>query len=107
MKNRKQFEDSVGDELLDRREILRRGVALADASSLAFGAFGRAAAQAGGQRPMDARSEAKKIAFDRTGKSDIVLLISGFPQRRRSLVTRDSGHFVAEEQPGALSRVRS
>ena len=70
MRNRKQFEGGVGDELLDRREILRRGVALAGASSLAFGALGRAAAaQAGGQRAMDAKSEAKKIAFDRPGKA--------------------------------------
>ena len=85
MKNLKQFEGGVGDELLDRREILWRGVALAGASSPAFGALGRAAAaQAGGQRAMDAKSEAKKIAFDRSGKGDRVLLISGFPQTRRS-----------------------
>jgi pimeloyl-ACP methyl ester carboxylesterase len=80
MRNRKQFEGGVGDEVLDRREILRRGVALAGASSLAFSALGRA----GGQRAMDARSEAKKLAFDRTGKGAKVLLISGFPQTRRS-----------------------
>jgi hypothetical protein len=74
MRNREQFEGGVGDELLDRREILQRGVALAGASSLAFSALGRAAAaQAGGQRAMDAKSEAKKIAFDRSGKGDRVL----------------------------------
>jgi pimeloyl-ACP methyl ester carboxylesterase len=84
MRNRKQFEGSVGDEMLDRREILRCGVALAGASSLAFGALGRAAAQAGDLGPMDAKTEAKKIAFDRFGKGDKVLLISGFPQTRRS-----------------------
>ena len=33
---------------------------------------------------MDAKSEARKIAFDRSGKGDKVLLISGFPQTRRS-----------------------
>jgi hypothetical protein len=33
MRNRKQIE-GVGDELLARREILRRGVALAGASSI-------------------------------------------------------------------------
>lgn len=32
---------------------------------------------------MDAKSEARKIAFDRTGKGDKALLISGFPQTRR------------------------
>ena len=85
MRNRKQFEDGVRDELLGRREILQSGIALADASSLAFGALGRvAAAQAGGQGAMDAKSEANKIAFDRSGKGDKVLLISGFPQTRRS-----------------------
>jgi pimeloyl-ACP methyl ester carboxylesterase len=39
---------------------------------------------AGGARPLDARREAKKIAFDRIGKGEKVLLLSGFPQTRRS-----------------------
>jgi pimeloyl-ACP methyl ester carboxylesterase len=34
--------------------------------------------------PLDAASEAKKIAFDRIGNGEKVLLISGFPQTRRS-----------------------
>jgi pimeloyl-ACP methyl ester carboxylesterase len=33
---------------------------------------------------MDAVSEAKRIAFDLTGKGEAVLLLSGFPQTRRS-----------------------
>jgi pimeloyl-ACP methyl ester carboxylesterase len=33
---------------------------------------------------LDAKAEAKKIAFDRTGNGEKVLLISGFPQTRRS-----------------------
>ena len=33
---------------------------------------------------MDAASEAKKIAFDRVGSGETVLLVSGFPQTRRS-----------------------
>jgi pimeloyl-ACP methyl ester carboxylesterase len=33
---------------------------------------------------MDAASEARKIAFDRVGSGETVLLISGFPQTRRS-----------------------
>jgi pimeloyl-ACP methyl ester carboxylesterase len=41
-------------------------------------------APAGGARPLDARAEAKKIAFDRVGKGEKVLLLSGFPQTRRS-----------------------
>jgi pimeloyl-ACP methyl ester carboxylesterase len=38
----------------------------------------------GSQGPLDAKSEARKIAFDRSGSGDKVLLISGFPQTRRS-----------------------
>jgi pimeloyl-ACP methyl ester carboxylesterase len=34
--------------------------------------------------PLDAASEAKKIAFDRTGNGEPILLISGFPQTKRS-----------------------
>ena len=83
MRNREQFEGGFGDEFLDRRDLLRRGLAFAAVSSLAFGALGRAVAQ-GGQGLMDAKSEARKIAFDRSGKGDKVLLISGFPQTRRS-----------------------
>jgi pimeloyl-ACP methyl ester carboxylesterase len=33
---------------------------------------------------MDAANEAKRIAFDRTGEGETVLLLSGFPQTRRS-----------------------
>lgn len=35
-------------------------------------------------RTLDPGAEAKKIAFDRVGKGDPVLLLSGFPQTRRS-----------------------
>ena len=34
--------------------------------------------------PLDAAAEAKKLAFDRIGNGEKVLLISGFPQTRRS-----------------------
>ena len=40
------------------------------------------AAQAGGG--LDATAEARKIAFDRIGRGEKVLLISGVPQTRRS-----------------------
>jgi len=33
---------------------------------------------------MDAASEAKRIAFDRSGQGDTVLFLSGFPQTRHS-----------------------
>jgi pimeloyl-ACP methyl ester carboxylesterase len=80
-------------ESLRRRELLRRGLALAGALSMGLG-LGEAgpaspltAADSGlsaGGTPLDAKSEAKKIAFDRIGKGEKVLLISGFPQTRRS-----------------------
>ena len=88
MRGARQFEERAGEDLLHRRELLRRGIALAGVSgSAAVGLNaigGVAAAKAGGQGLMDAKSEAKKIAFDRIGTGDKVLLISGFPQTRRS-----------------------
>jgi pimeloyl-ACP methyl ester carboxylesterase len=86
MRTLKQFEGGVGDDLPHRPELLRRGVALAGAGSLdvGFNAIGAVAAQSGGQGSMDAKSEAKKIAFDRTGSGEKILLISGFPQTRLS-----------------------
>jgi pimeloyl-ACP methyl ester carboxylesterase len=82
-----------GHESLRRRELLRRGMAFAGALSMGLGlgeggpASPRAEADSGatpGATPLDAKSEAKKIAFDRIGKGEKVLLISGFPQTRRS-----------------------
>jgi pimeloyl-ACP methyl ester carboxylesterase len=52
----------------------------------------------------DPKAEAKRIAFDRSGKCDDVLLISGFPQTRRSrnriasLLSKDFG-IVATDLP--------
>ena len=53
---------------------------------------------------MDAASEAKKIAFDRVGSGETVLLISGFPQTRRSWnrlipLLSQSFHTVAADLP--------
>jgi len=45
--------------------------------------YGKDALHAGA-RALDASHEAKKIAFDRVGQGEPVLLISGFPQTRRS-----------------------
>jgi pimeloyl-ACP methyl ester carboxylesterase len=78
----------AGDTSFDRRELLRRGAAFAGASSVAF--IGGAAPlsergqEAGTQGRLDAASEAKKIAYDIIGDGEKVLLISGFPQTRRS-----------------------
>jgi pimeloyl-ACP methyl ester carboxylesterase len=82
-----------------RRELLKEGAALAGALTMGFGPseIGAAAAPlisasdhelgpaaGAGQAPLDAAAEAKKIAFDRTGNGEKVLLISGFPQTRLS-----------------------
>src|SRR5271155_2070231 len=77
---------------LDRRELLKRGLAFAGAMNAGVGltATGAAASLAANlesapaSAPVDAKSEARKIAFDKIGNGDQVLLISGFPQTRRS-----------------------
>lgn len=82
----------AGAEFLHRRELLRRGVAFTGASSVGFGldAIGGAASlgeqgpDTGAHGRLDAASEAKKIAYDRIGNGEKVLLISGFPQTRLS-----------------------
>jgi pimeloyl-ACP methyl ester carboxylesterase len=82
----------TSDESLGRRELLRRGIAFGCAFSIAgLDAIvatpplaGRTLAADQSQPTLDAAMEAKKIAFDRVGKGERVLLISGFPQTRRS-----------------------
>jgi pimeloyl-ACP methyl ester carboxylesterase len=80
-----------GTVSLRRRNVLTAGLTLAGAFGTGVDAFGAAAADppaggtpSSGARPLDARAEAKKIAFDRVGKGEKVLLLSGFPQTRRS-----------------------
>jgi pimeloyl-ACP methyl ester carboxylesterase len=68
-----------GNDLLHRRAVLERALAGAVSMGVPLAAGGAAAASA-----LDAAAEAKKIAFDRSGNGDNVLLISGFPQTRRS-----------------------
>jgi pimeloyl-ACP methyl ester carboxylesterase len=81
---------------LRRRELLKGGIALAGALSMgvgldAVGAVSSTPVGSGstlpteqGRRALDAPGEAKKIAFDRIGNGEKVLLISGFPQTRLS-----------------------
>jgi pimeloyl-ACP methyl ester carboxylesterase len=71
-----------------RRAILGRAMTLAsalavgaDIASAPTSAMSASRQEANG---FDARAEAKKIAFDRAGSGEKVLLISGFPQTRRS-----------------------
>jgi pimeloyl-ACP methyl ester carboxylesterase len=78
-------------ESLKRRDLLAAGLVVAGAMSIGIKPLG-AAAETGATatpqfadgRRLDAHREARKIAFDRTGTGDKVLLISGFPQTRRS-----------------------
>jgi len=81
-----------------RRELLKRGIALVSTLSVGVGRNSINAStlvdlSPAGQQGMtlrsstpalDAASEAKKIAFDRVGAGDGILLISGFPQTRLS-----------------------
>jgi pimeloyl-ACP methyl ester carboxylesterase len=61
---------------------VRVGVDAADAQG---GGVGNGAATAApGAGPLDAQAEARKIAFDRVGSGEQVLMLSGFPQTRLS-----------------------
>jgi pimeloyl-ACP methyl ester carboxylesterase len=75
------------DDVLDRRTLLKSGVALAGALSLGtkVGAVA-AATPASGVRsgPLDPAAEAKKLAYDTLGTGETVFMISGFPSTRRS-----------------------
>jgi pimeloyl-ACP methyl ester carboxylesterase len=89
--------DVKRDTMLGRRELLKGGMALTGALSMGVGLDATAAPAAKPGSPaassptagrsqgaLDAASEAKKIAFDRLGNGEKVLLISGFPQTRLS-----------------------
>ena len=71
---------SIGG-LLDRRALLEGAGVIAGA--LGMGAM-VSAAPAAAASAFDAKADAKRIAVDRTGSGETVLLISGFPQTRRS-----------------------
>src|SRR5580704_17353261 len=82
-----------GSDSVQRRTLLKRSIALAGALTMGFGLGESADAgpiattdspSTSGSPLLDAKGEAKKIAFDRIGHGDKVLLISGFPQTRRS-----------------------
>jgi pimeloyl-ACP methyl ester carboxylesterase len=82
-----------GSDSVQRRTLLKRSIALAGALTMGFGLGESADAgpiattdspSTSGSPLLDAKGEAKKIAFDRIGYGDKVLLISGFPQTRRS-----------------------
>jgi pimeloyl-ACP methyl ester carboxylesterase len=66
---------------LERRAML---AAATDAAGVAALSVHVALATPAGGGVLDAAAEARKIAFDRIGHGEKVLLISGFPQTRRS-----------------------
>jgi hypothetical protein len=66
------------------------------------------AAQSGGQGSMDAKSEAKKIAFDRTGSGEKILLsvhCPVFPRRHEAQPIYSSVPLLNSDQPDKLGFV--
>jgi pimeloyl-ACP methyl ester carboxylesterase len=92
-------EQIAGNCALSRRSILQGASVLAGALGTGANVGARSA---GAAASFDAKAEAKKIAFDRTGKGENVLLLSGFPQTRRSwnrvvpLLSRDFQTIAAD-----------
>jgi pimeloyl-ACP methyl ester carboxylesterase len=73
---------AVGGGVLNGRALIGGGAAIAGTGGAGAGLD--AARAATGSTPLDAEAEAKKIAFDRVGGGETILLISGFPSTRRS-----------------------
>lgn len=98
--NEKQIstEEATSNSLFDRRRLLKGGLAFAGAlsigtevSAMSVSTFaeGREPKASPGSPPktpleLDAKAEAGKIASERVGHGEKVLMISGFPQTRRS-----------------------
>jgi pimeloyl-ACP methyl ester carboxylesterase len=79
--------DLAEKDTMHRRDFYKLGISVAGAVGTRVGFSSNAAAAQRTERtlgPLDAVGEAKKIAFDRIGNGERVLLISGFPQTRRS-----------------------
>jgi pimeloyl-ACP methyl ester carboxylesterase len=77
----------AGKNPMQRRDFFKLGISVFGAVGTRVGFSSIAAAAQPSERasgPLDAASEAKKIAFDRIGSGEKVLMISGFPQTRRS-----------------------
>lgn len=89
----RKTESIGGEELLQRRDFIKLGMTIAGAISTGVRLNSIAAAapiveqtlvDESSPAPLDAEKEAKKIAFNRVGKGEKVLLISGFPETRLS-----------------------
>lgn len=82
-----QHEHTFSTDLMPRRDFFKVGIIGAGTMSMGVGFSPIAARARHSERPsgpLDPASEARKIAFDRLGNGEKVLLISGFPQTRRS-----------------------
>jgi hypothetical protein len=85
-------EGVVACDLLRRRDLLKLGITVVGAVSMGAGLnpiaaaapSDRAPASKPGPASLDAPIEAKKIAFDRIGNGEKVLLISGCPARAKN-----------------------
>jgi pimeloyl-ACP methyl ester carboxylesterase len=80
-------EDFVGNDSIRRRDFFKLRITVAGAIGMGAGLNSMVAAAQRAELTsgaLDAVSEAKKIAFDRIGNGEKVLLISGFTQTRRS-----------------------
>jgi pimeloyl-ACP methyl ester carboxylesterase len=69
---------------IDRRAMLGTAIGMASVAYLGAPRAFAAQVSGGSTGSLDAKTEARKIAFDRIGHGEKVLLISGFPQTRRS-----------------------
>jgi len=87
-----QMASEQRDTRLNRRDLLRHGIGFTSGLSMGgFEAIGTSAypnprvrTAVSSTAPLNAAMEAKKIAFDRVGEGEKVLLISGFPETRLS-----------------------
>jgi pimeloyl-ACP methyl ester carboxylesterase len=72
--------------VLDRRTLLKDGIGLVSALSLAsrFESVALATPSAPGTGSLDAATEAQKLAYDTVGRGETIFMISGFPSTRRS-----------------------
>jgi len=85
--DRRNNEDLITQAGMQRRDFFKLGISVAGTVGTCAGFSSIPAAAQRSERtsgPLDAASEAIKIAFDRIGNGEKVLLISGFPQTRRS-----------------------
>jgi pimeloyl-ACP methyl ester carboxylesterase len=80
------FANTMVMNILDRRTLLKDGIVLVGALSLAsrLESVAFATPSASGTGSLDAAAEARKLAYDTIGSGETVFMVSGFPSTRRS-----------------------